>query len=165
MIQKPGSTIHHDPLETLIDRTLARDAENTRSRFAVVPNAQLTAKLALTTASRGLLGSLASKFALYAGAAIVVGCAIYFFPSIGPQPVATRISPPPQILQQPLQQPTPATSKTLTSTKTVASRSKIDSNVAPRPITASPNPSLQLNEGDGKNIPKITDPNYLPPLK
>ncbi|MFI5202803.1 MAG: hypothetical protein ACHQNE_10490, partial [Candidatus Kapaibacterium sp.] len=60
-------------LDSMIERTLLRDAETTRARFATVPNAELTAKLALATASRGLLSGLGSKLALYAGGALLIG--------------------------------------------------------------------------------------------
>ncbi len=162
MIQKTDSTIQ-DPLDTLIERTLARDAENTRSRFAIVPDAQLTAKLALTTASRGLFSSVASKLALYAGAAMVVGTAIYLMPNLNQQP-QTTISIPTPISQQPISKPvTQATSEIGTKAGAITShhRSHMDSILAPRTLAPSPTP-IQLDEGDAKNIPTITDPRYRP---
>jgi hypothetical protein len=163
MIQKPGSNIPQDPLDTLIDRTLARDAENTRSRFAILPDAQLTAKLALTTASRGLLGSLASKLALYAGAAIVVGTAIYLMPNLNQQP-QTTISIPTPISQQPISKPVTQPTTEI-GTKAVASHHPTNMDSATTPLNLVPSsspPTIQLDEGDAKNIPTITDPHYRP---
>src|SRR4051812_44922391 len=74
--------MNEGPMDQLIERTLAKDAEDFRRSFATVPNPQLTAKLALSTASKGLWASLASKFAIYSGAALVVGAAVYFMPRL-----------------------------------------------------------------------------------
>jgi hypothetical protein len=155
-------------LESLIDRTLAHDAEAIRARFATSPNAQLTAKLALATASRGLLHTLGGKLALYAVGACVAGSAIYFLPSIGRQPNAAHTSPTPHTIQQPAQQPpsrTEVTERTQVDTKPIASRSKVDSEAGSRQIITSPKHTIQLDEGDDKNIPTITDKHYQPPLK
>jgi len=155
-------------LDSLIERTLRRDAEATRARFAAVPNERLTAKLALATASRGLFRSLGGKLALYAGGAFVVGWAIYFFPSIGRQPNM----PFPASKQVSVQKPSPqlpsrteVTERTQNDTKPIVSRSKADSDVEQRQNIASPKPTILLDEGDDKKIPTITDKHYQPPLK
>jgi hypothetical protein len=154
-----------DELDSLIERTLARDAEATRSRFAAVPDLRLTSKLALTTASRGLLGSLASKLALYVGVAIVVGGAVYLLPKLNEQPATSVTTPLPVTHQQ-----TPTISE--------HANSAISSKPADAPlplkgqeqatlhkISTAPSQPMKLDEGDDKNIKKIVDKNYLAPLK
>ncbi len=159
MIETTDSNNH--PVDSLIERTLLRDAETTRARFATVPNAQLTAKLALATASRGLLRGLGLKLAMYAGGALLIGGAVYFIPSLGQQLPKTII---------------PATPVVRSVTPTVQHSSAIafipeKSELAGKPIMSQPasagkRPSpLKLDDGDGKNIPHYTDPKYGPPLK
>jgi hypothetical protein len=168
MMHKTDSDIH--PVDSLIERTLARDAENTRARFAAVPNERLTTALALSTASRGLLGSLATKFALYAAGALVVGSAIYFFPSLGRQPhvlVSPAVTPTGTPAVPTLQRPSPIATipaNTQTVTRSIAphqSHAMAAHDLAP----FSHAPMLKLDEGDSKNIRHITDPKYEPPLK
>jgi len=163
MIESNETNFNHDPeMDSLIERTLLRDAEITRARFASVPNAELTAKLALSTASRGLLGSLSAKFALYAGAALVVGGAIYLIPSLTDQPSAPVKSSVPMV-NQPSALPAPTVplqnnDQIVTSTHSSKAITKaVEPSVAP-----STKPPLQIDEGDGKPEKKITDPNYTP---
>jgi hypothetical protein len=167
MIPKTDSNINQNSLDSLIERTLARDAESTRGRFAIVPNARLTAKLALTTASRGLLSSLTAKLALYTGAALVVGSALYFIPSIGHAPIVPPSAVPSLGVQKVIQPSSSSTPLTKTGAKPIASPavSKTNTETAPAPAITSPKHPLQLDEGDDKNIQKIVDPNYLPPIK
>ncbi len=162
MIETTDSNIH--PIDSLIERTLSRDAEATRARFAQVPNAQLTAKLALSTASRGLLRGLGSKLALYAAGALLIGGAAYFIPSLGQQSHKTI---------------TPATPAVRSAAPAVQHSSAIASipakseiaikSITPHPALSSRASSaahvLKLDEGDGKNIPHIIDPRYGPPLR
>lgn len=160
MIETTDSNIH--PVDSLIERTLSRDAESTRNRFAVIPNAQLTAKLALSTASRGLLSGLGAKLALYAGGALLVGSAVYFIPSMSQQPAQTIT---PAMPQAKSVMPTVQHSSTIASipSKTETAKSvttpSVSAGTSPHP------PALKLDEGDGKNIPHITDPKYGGPLK
>jgi hypothetical protein len=156
MIEPTDSNIH--PIDSLIERTLARDAEATRNRFLAVPNAPLTAKLALSTASHGLLGSIGAKLALYAGGALLIGSAAYFIPSLGQHPAVPPAMPAAQ------HRSPAATADTKMNIATEP--------VAPRPASAtqnirstSPSPILKLDEGNGKNIPRITNPKYEGPLK
>jgi len=159
MIETTDSNIH--PVDSLIERTLARDAEQTRNRFAAVPNAQLTAKLALSTASRGLLSGLGAKLALYAGGALLVGGAVYFIPSLSQQSPKT-IAPAMPVVRS----AAPAVQHSST-TVSLPSKSGIAvKSVTPQPVSAGSRPSvLKLDEADSKNIPHITDPKYQPPLK
>jgi hypothetical protein len=163
MIEKTESNIPQDPLDSLIERTLTRDAKETHDRFAVVPGERLTAKLALTTASRGLLGSLSAKLALYSGAALLVGGAVYLMPKLNEQPNMPVRTPAPTIVQ-PVSKPSmPSTSETVTKAVATPHVSKANSEPAPTTIAPSPKPNpIQLDEGDGKNIPTITDPHYRP---
>jgi len=164
MIQKTDSNITQDPLDSLIERTLARDAESTRERFAVVPNAQLTVKLALTTASRGLLSSLSAKFALYTGAAIIVGGALYLWPK-NKEPHLRITTPAPAISHsQPVSKPAiQASNKIETNAVAPPHPSKANTEPVPHSLTPSQKPhAIQLDEGTGKNIPTITDPHYRP---
>ncbi len=176
MTKIPETNLNPDSLDSLIERTLFRDAETTRARFATVPDARLTAKLALATASRGIFSSLAAKFALYAGAALVIGGAIYFIPSLNNPPISQKsgraFAPAPASKAQPAtsssQATTPRTETTKIGTTAIGPRevSKAASEQAPQNIVPSTKPpALKLDEGDGKNIPKITDPHYQPPLK
>jgi hypothetical protein len=154
-----------DELDSLIERTLARDAETTRSRFAAVPDLRLTSKLALTTASRGLLGGLASKLALYTGATLVVGGAMYFIPKLNEQP-ASRTPPVPVIHQQAPTISEPANSSVALNPAEVIPSSKIqDHSTTHKTVSSAPSQPMKLDEGDDKNIKKIVDRNYLPPLK
>jgi hypothetical protein len=151
-------------LDSLIERTLTRDAEATRARFTNVPNARLTAKLALSTASRGVWGTLRGKLALYAAGALVVGAAIYFFPSLGQQNSSRQQAVPPSSTL-PVQQPlagTQTTERTETGAKHIAlkSVSKMDSEAMPRQTTTSEKPVNKLDEGDDGNVQKIVDPHY-----
>ena len=161
MIETTDSNIH--PVDSLIERTLSRDAERTRNRFAAVPNAQLTAKLALSTASRGLLGSLGAKLALYAGGALLIGSAAYFIPSIGQQPHSTTSTAAPSIHSV-----TPAVQHS-SATASLRAKTEITTSIAPHPAVippiSQPAHSLKLDEGDGKSIPHYTDPKYEGPLK
>ena len=154
-------------LDSLIERTLSRDAEAARARFATVPNAQLTVKLALKTASRSLLQSLGGKLAIYATGAAVAGAAIYFIPSFGRQPTPAPAASPATSIGQPAGQPPAVTEKTemtQSSSKNKLSPIKADSQTSHR-IATSPKPAPELDEGDDKNIPTITDKHYQPPLK
>ncbi len=166
MIQTTDSNTNQDSLDALIDRTLSSDAEQTRSRFAVLPNAQLTSKLALATASRGILGSIASKIALYAGAVLITGGAWYLIPKLTEHPRSTVIPPVPSITH-PVSKPDDQDIPDI-GTKSIASpqspkitTKSITPNVDPSPKTN----MLQIDESDGKNIPTITDPKYQSPLK
>jgi hypothetical protein len=163
MIPKTESNMPQDPLDSLIERTLARDAQETRDRFAVVPSAHLTSKLALTTASGGLLSSLSAKLALYTGAALLVGGIMYFMPKPNDLPHATIVAPIPTVAQPVSKPATPSTSETVT--KAVASPHTSKANIEPAPPAIAPSPiskPIPLDEGDGKNIPTITDPHYRP---
>ena len=154
-----------DELDSLIQRTLARDAETTRSRFAAVPDLRLTSKLALTTASRGLLGGLASKFALYAGAALVAGGAMYLLPKLNEQP-ASVMAPLPVAHQQTPAISEPTHSAVALKPAEVIPSSKIqDQSATHKTVSSAPSQPMKLDEGDDKNIKKIVDKNYLPPLK
>ncbi len=163
MIPKTESNIPQDSLDSLIERTLARDAKETRDRFAVVPSERLTTKLALTTASRGLLGSLSAKLALYTGAALLVGGAVYLMPKLNEQPHTTIATPVPTVAQPVSKPTTPSTPEAVTKAVATPHLSKANSEPAPTAIATSPKPKpIQLDEGDGKNIPTITDPHYRP---
>jgi len=153
------------PLDSVIDRTLIRDAESARARFATVPNARLTAKLAMKTASRGLLPSLGGKLALYAGGALLVGGAIYFLPSLGQKSTEPVLPPMTPSIQQSLQNSSPGakvTEMTKVSTKPTI----------PEAVTGSAHhgvpsakPEIKLDEGNDNNIPRIVDSTYHTTLK
>ncbi len=162
MIQKTDSNTAQDPLDSLIEQTLTRDAETTRERFAIVPNARLTAKLALTTASRGLLSGLSAKLALYTGAALLIGGALYLMPKN--EPTHPQVIAPAPSISQPVTKPA-IQSSSETGTNVIASPhpSKAHTEPAAQQVTPSQKPhAIQLDEGDGKNIPTITDPHYRP---
>ena len=74
-----------EALDGTIEQILAKNADEVRARYARIPNAELTAKLAVRTATTGLVASLGTKLALYAGAALVVGAIVYFIPKQGSQ--------------------------------------------------------------------------------
>lgn len=164
-----NSNFGHDPLNSLIERTLSRDAETERARFATIPNAQLTAKLALSTATRGLWPSLATKLALYAGAALLVGAAVYLIPTFSePSTVGIKAKSSP-VVQQPA----------LPATESSKPESEVIKNSEVRHVHAKANiqspvktlappsatPAIKLDDGDAKSIPHYTDPKYEPPLK
>ncbi len=163
MTEKSNAMMNRDPLDTLIERTLVRDAESTRERFAAIPNPELTSKLALTTASRGFLSTLAAKLALYAGAAVVIGGAIYFIPKLSEQPSATIAVPSVVHSAHPALAPQNATTA-----KDASATSSSKANVSSKPggLTPSGTPHhIQLDEGDDKNPTVIIDKLYGPPLK
>ncbi|HEX5317307.1 MAG TPA: hypothetical protein VFX22_11725 [Candidatus Kapabacteria bacterium] len=175
MIETTDPNIH--PVDSLIERTLARDAESTRKRFAAIPNAQLTAKLALSTASRGLFSGLGAKLALYAGGALLIGSAAYFIPSMRQQSapmIAPAMTTAPAKTTAPMTTIAPATppakSATVQHSSTIASipsKTEVAKTVTTRsvPEAESASAPLKLDEGDGKNIPHITNPKYEGPLK
>ncbi len=159
-----------DSLDELIERTLARDAEQTRMRYAAEPSARLTSKLALTPATRGILSSVTAKIALYAGAAAILGTALYIIPNwhsttivaqpapaIAPTSKGATDAPPasPVYGMQNTPKITSVSQSTKIVTKTTPAKPALDS--APHP--------MKLDDADDKNAPKITDLHYLPPLK
>ena len=150
-----------DTLDTLIDRTLARDGERTRSRFAAIPSAQLTAKLALTTASAGLLRTLAGKLALYAGGALVVGGALYFAPQFFSARDAAPVRVAPQVSKTPLPM---VTQGTKTTEGPAPQSQKVISSARPRDISPTPQ-KMTLDEDHPQTLPTVKNPHYLGPLK
>ncbi len=163
MSEKAHSPNNEDSLDSLITRTLASDAEKTRARFATVPNARLTAKLALSTASRGLLGTLAAKFAIYGGATLIVGGALYFIPALGVKPQGPINTTTAQV------KTTPAPSSNVSSITPAPTKlhpPKSSSQPTPQySVAPIAHPPLQINEGDSSSIRHITNPKYQPPLK
>jgi hypothetical protein len=140
-----------EQVDQIIEQTLVRDADRIRRTFATVPNEQLTAKLALSTASKGLLASLGSKLALYGGAALVVGAAVYFAPR------ANTSSP-----------TLPTTSVPAPATVHVQSSSSVATGLPAQPeskpsASATANP-MRLDE-NSTPIERRTESGYHPPIK
>jgi hypothetical protein len=159
-----------DSLDKLIERTLARDAEQTRARYTTEPSDRLTSKLALTPATRGILSSLTAKIALFAGAAAILGTALYIIPN---RHSTTNVAQPAPAIapgSKPVT-PTPPASPIYVAqnSREIASPSqpsKIVTKTAQiKPVLDSTPHPMKLDDADDKNAPKITDLHYLPPLK
>jgi len=143
--------MNEGPMDQLIERTLAKDAQDFRRTFATVPNDQLTAKLALSTASKGLWTSLASKFAIYTGAALVVGAAVYFMPRLNQLPSPAS--------EHGVTSPSAIHVQNSTSTATGLSTSK------PSPTIVTPPVKQPMQIDENVRTVRITDPHLQPPVK
>ncbi len=147
-----------EPMDRIIETTLAKDAERLRATFATVPNARIASLLALSNAPKGLLASFSAKVLLVAGTALVAGATAYFWPkpSVTHAPaVAGKVN-------------TAGTAETSTihvqNSTEMAPANFSQVPTKPGMLKAPPN-WLQLNEGKGKSVKTITNSHYQPPLK
>lgn len=147
-----------DILDRTIERALARDAQELPT-FSTTPSSALTAKLAISVASKGLLGTLTAKLLLIVGIAAVSATAWYVIPS------SKTVEP---ALRQHSQQ--------------IATPAKVDSSRhAIAPVTGRKMPHVHKahpvvfvpvsteakipSMKDTTAIPRIQKSNYEPPLK
>ncbi|GEM_PF-2461866 len=147
-------------LDAYINRTLLRDAEALPT-FKAVPNGNLTAKLAITTASHGLLRSLGAKLAMYVGVAAMIGGLIYILPRSSESP-----------LKKSATQPHVSLPQTTESTSPKVVETPAPQTAQPQPLksekvarVARSKPAMTLDEGDDNNAKAITQQGYHPPIK
>jgi hypothetical protein len=159
-----------DSLDELIEQTLARDAEQTRMRYAAEPSARLISKLALTPATGSILSSLTAKITLYTGAAAILGTALYLIPNWHS---TTNVAQPAPAMAPASNIVTPAppaspvyVAQNSANIASTSQPSKIVTKTAPaKPALDSASHPMKLDDADDKNAPRITDLHYLPPLK
>jgi hypothetical protein len=174
-----------DVLDEAIERVMVRDAKKL-PLFATSPDSPLTAKLAISIASKGMLSTLAAKLALFGGIGLVGAIAAYYWAADNSAPVdaslrtaptsntiTTPASPSVPKLQSP--QPVVAVSTAPGDTTRTPSTPVRNSQAIAKPQASSAIKSLDSvaatvqpvldNRKDTTAIPHIENEHYQPPLK
>ncbi|HWF44335.1 MAG TPA: hypothetical protein VG537_06815 [Candidatus Kapabacteria bacterium] len=147
-------------LDKAIQAALTRDAERLPA-FDSVPNARLASQLASQPSAMGVFSFFSMKLAILTVSIAAAGSIFYFVSRPGPQLTPSPIKPQTSVVNRLDPAPNPPSIKE-------APEGKASIPVkppAPPKLVAAPNPPLHLDEGDGKNIPTITDNHIKPAMK
>jgi hypothetical protein len=157
----------HDFIDHAIEHALERDAKS-MPEFATLPNKRLTAKLALSVGTKGVLHSLSGKLLLLGGGILLAIAAIYIIPpSSNPVP-----SPAPAVnvpVTAPMQQQTVPVSPSVVSKTSVtgqtAQHAARNNPAHAAPSTAIPPAKTTPADSDSNPVEHITDQHYHAPEK
>jgi hypothetical protein len=157
---------HQDIIDETIERALVRDSKDLPP-FPTTPNSALTAKLAISIASKGMLGTLGAKLTLFGGIAVVAGAALYFTSSNNNStPSSTPAPQPPTPVTQVV--PIDTTKRdTIKPPQAAVSTTRLNAAMKTRSVhleQAKSNPAPTVAK-DSTPVRRIENPNYQPPLK